>query len=241
MQSSPLFFSRVLTSVLERVLKRPVSLDPRISKGTVIWRAMTAGVGLLRGLLLARKPIILGHRTRVLEARKLHLAGGMIRIEENCLIDCAATDGVYLGRNFKLGANSRIIASGSLADLGIGLKIADNVGIGEFAYLGGAGGVEIGSGTIVGQYFSVHPENHTFDDPARAVRDQGVTRQGIDIGAGCWIGAKVTITDGVTVGENCVIAAGSVVTQSFPNGAVIGGVPAKLIRNRNRDQQVQND
>jgi acetyltransferase-like isoleucine patch superfamily enzyme len=160
----------------------------------------------------------------------LYLGGGLVRIEEYCRIDCAAKDGIHLGRNFKLGAYSQLIASGTISDLGIGIRIGDNVGIGEFAYIGGSGGVFIGSDTIVGQYFSVHPENHNFNDRSQLIREQGVTRSGITIGDGCWIGAKVTMTDGAKVGRHCVIAAGSVVTESFPDYSLIGGVPARLIR-----------
>jgi acetyltransferase-like isoleucine patch superfamily enzyme len=46
------------------------------------------------------------------------------------------------------------------------------------------------------------------------------------------VGAKVTILDGVTIGDNCVLAAGAVITQSFPSNCVIGGVPAKILKQR---------
>lgn len=52
----------------------------------------------------------------------------------------------------------------------------------------------------------------------------------IIIGQGSWIGANATILHGVTLGEKCVVAAGSVVLESFPKQSVIGGVPAKLIK-----------
>lgn len=162
--------------------------------------------------------------------RQLVLNGGLVRLEENCVVDCLSKEGVRLGLNFKLGAQSRLIASGSLTDLGIGITVGDNVGIGEFAYIGGAGGTKIGSDTIIGQYFSAHPENHVFADLNLVIREQGVTRVGIEICDGCWIGAKVTITDGVTIGPRSIIAAGSVVTSSFPGDSLIGGVPARLIR-----------
>ena len=102
--------------------------------------------------------------------------------------------------------------------------------MGEFAYLGGAGGLTIGADCIIGQYLSCHPENHHFDNPNELIRLQGVERKGIEIGNNCWIGAKVTILDGVTIGEHCVIAAGAVVSKSVPAYSIVGGVPAKVIR-----------
>ncbi|MCG8310081.1 MAG: acyltransferase, partial [Cytophagales bacterium] len=122
--------------------------------------------------------------------------------------------------------------STSMENPGRFIKIGNNVGIGEFAYLGGGGGLEIGDDCIAGQYFSCHPENHNFSDPDVVIRLQGVSRRGIKIGSNCWIGSKVTILDGVTLGKGCVLAAGSVVTRSFPANSIIGGVPAKLIRKR---------
>ena len=45
-----------------------------------------------------------------------------------------------------------------------------------------------------------------------------------------WIGSNVTILDGVTVGENSVIAAGAVVNKSFPNNVIIGGIPTRILK-----------
>lgn len=220
---------KLISSVVSTVLRRPFTLDPDVPLSTVLGRATTMAGGLIRGFLVTRRRILLGRGTRILDAGKLQTGGGMIRIQEYCLIDCTSHDGITLGRNFKLGAFSRMIASGTLSDIGKGIVIGDNVGIGEFAHIGGAGGVKIGSDCIVGAYLSIHPENHIFSDPSRPIREQGVTRSGIEIGSGCWIGAKVTILDGVTVGKNSVIAAGCVVTTSFPNNSVIGGVPSRQL------------
>lgn len=229
----------IITSLLERVLKRSVVLDPDIPNRAVIRLVVEVAIGLARGFVLTRRRLVLGRGARVHGLSKLNLDGGLVRLEEYCRVDCTSREGIHLGRNFKLGAFSRMMASGTLADLGKGIRIGHNVGIGEFAYIGGAGGVQIGDDTIVGQYFSVHPENHVFSDPSRPVREQGVKRQGISVGSGCWIGAKVTLIDGVRIGGNSVIAAGSVVTKCFPANSVIGGVPARLLRSHCESETVQ--
>ena len=110
--------------------------------------------------------------------------------------------------------------------------IGNNVSIGEFAYLGGGGGLEIGDECIIGQYLSCHPENHVSSDLTIAIRFQDVTRRGIKIGKNCWLGSKVTILDGVELGDGCIVAAGAVVNKSFPPNSIIGGLPAKLIKTR---------
>ena len=125
---------------------------------------------------------------------------------------------------------SKVVVSTSLNNIGSHITIGNNVGIGEYAYLGGAGGLVIGDDCIVGQYFSCHPENHNFSNEQMLIRKQGVTRKGISIGKDCWIGSKVTILDGVEIGNHCVIAAGSVVTKSFGKHSIIAGVPAKKIK-----------
>ena len=62
------------------------------------------------------------------------------------------------------------------------------------------------------------------------IKNQGENRKGVQIGDNCWIGANVTILDGVNLGNNSIIAAGSVVNQSFKNDVLIGGVPAKILK-----------
>jgi acetyltransferase-like isoleucine patch superfamily enzyme len=135
-----------------------------------------------------------------------------------------------IGNNVNIGSFSQIIISTSFNNIGEHIKIGNDVGMGEFAYIGGGGGTIIGNNTIIGQYFSMHPENHNFSDNKILIRNQGVSRKGIVLGSNCWIGSKVTILDGVEVGDNCIIAAGSVVTKSYPNNSLIGGVPAKLLK-----------
>ncbi|MGK0384074.1 MAG: acetyltransferase-like isoleucine patch superfamily enzyme [Bacteroidia bacterium] len=159
--------------------------------------------------------------------------GKFLKLGDQVLLSGLGQEGIALGNNVSIGDFSRVVVSTSFNNIGKFIRIGNNVGIGEYAYLGGAGGLNIGDDCIVGQYFSCHPENHNFQHLDELVRHQGVTRKGIEIGDNCWIGSKVTILDDVTIGEGCVIAAGSVITKNFPANSVIGGVPAKIIRNRN--------
>ena len=156
--------------------------------------------------------------------------GKWVQLEDHVFVSALGRKPITFGSNVRIGAFSRLITSTTFHNAGSHITIGNNVGIGEFAYLGGAGGLEIGDDCIIGQYFSCHPENHCFDDPSQPIRLQGTTRQGIRIGRNCWIGSKVTILDGVTVGDNCVLAAGAVVTKNMPANSVIGGVPAKVIK-----------
>ncbi len=160
--------------------------------------------------------------------------GKFLKLGDHVYLNALGKGKLSLGNNVSIGAFSRVIISTSLNNIGNHISIGNNVGIGEFAYLGGAGGLTIGDDCIVGQYLSCHPENHVFDELDTLIRHQGITRKGIEIGKNCWIGSKVTILDGVQIGDGCVIAAGAVVTKSFPANSVIGGVPAKLLSERNK-------
>lgn len=159
--------------------------------------------------------------------------GKWVKIGTQTLLSSYGKDSkLILGNNVSIGSFSRLIVSYSFSEVGKHIIIEDNVGIGDYASLGGAGGVIIGKNTIVGSYFSCHPSNHNFNDLNKLIRLQGISKKGIRVGQNCWIGAKVTILDGVTIGDGCVIAAGSIVTKDFEANSVIAGVPAKLLHFR---------
>lgn len=159
--------------------------------------------------------------------------GTFLKLGSHVHISALGKGEVTLGNSVGIGAYSRVVISTSLYKLGAYIKIGNNVSIGEFAYLGGGGGLEIGDECIIGQYLSCHPENHVSSELNIAIRYQDVTRKGIKIGKNCWLGSKVTILDGVELGDGCIVAAGAVVNKSFPPNSIIGGLPAKLIKTRN--------
>lgn len=159
--------------------------------------------------------------------------GRAVTFGPNTYVDAASRNGIELGNDTSLGRNSRIECTGSLQQLGVGFTAGNNVGLGADCFYGAAGGISVGDDTIIGNFVSMHSENHVFNDILLPVREQGVTRLGITIGRGCWIGAKVTVLDGAELGDGCVVAAGAVLTQGvYPANGIYGGLPARRIKER---------
>lgn len=229
-----------MKKLLESIIKRKnphFKFDPALSLRTIIAFSLSKIVNQLRAFKLlwwGHNPlwIFLGRGVKVFNGTNIRF-GKWIQLEDQVYLSALGKKPLVLGNNVRIGAFSRIIISTSFNDLGKGIRIGNNVGLGEFAYLGGAGGLEIGDDCIIGQYLSCHPENHNFDNPNLPIRLQGVNRAPICIKPNCWIGSKVTILAGVTIGANSVVAAGAVVTKSMPPNSLIGGVPAKVLKKLN--------
>ena len=228
-----------MKSLLESFVRRRnphFALHPAVSTGILLSFGLRTAQGLLRGSRLwlrgrASGGAMLGAGVRFQHLGRIRF-GKWLKVGDYARFSGLGAGGLTLGDSVSIGAFSQVIVSTSLAEPGKYIKLGHRVGIGEFAYLGGGGGLSIGDDCIIGQYFSCHPENHLHADYQALIRLQGVTRQGISIGPNCWIGSKVTVLDGVMIGAGCVVAAGAVVTRSVPAGSVVAGVPARIIASR---------
>jgi maltose O-acetyltransferase len=114
---------------------------------------------------------------------------------------------------------------------GDGIELGDSVGFNFGCYLNGYGGLVIGDGTIFGPYTMIHTANHKMDAD-RPITEQGWEAGPVEIGAHCWIGMGACILPSVTIGEQCVVGAGSVVIGDLEAWTVAVGNPAKVIRSR---------
>lgn len=104
------------------------------------------------------------------------------------------------------------------------VKLGKNVFINHSLCMMSAGGIEIEDSVQIGPQATIVTTNHDFNDHNTLLCKKVVIKKNV------WIGCRVTIMPGVTVGENSVIAGGAVVTKDIPANSVAAGVPAKVIK-----------
>ena len=102
-----------------------------------------------------------------------------------------------------------------------------------FTVIYGGSGVYIGDNVMIAPHCTIAAGDHDFKQLEKPMRFSGsITKGPIIIEDNVWIGANVTITDGVRIGKDTVVAANSVVTKDVSPFDIVGGVPAKIIGNR---------
>lgn len=129
-----------------------------------------------------------------------------------------------------LGADCYIRDGAILAPAKGSITLGDHTTVGPYSYIDGDGHIEIGSHVRMGPHVCIFSADHEFSDPSLPIWKQGMRRAKVVIGDDVWIGAGVIILAGVTIGSRCILAAGAVVTKDIPGGSVVGGVPAKVIK-----------
>lgn len=174
-----------------------------------------------------------------IESRVRLRFAGNIRLGDGCYLD----EGVYLHacpEGIEIG-DKTLVMHGSVLNVynfrdlpKSGIWIGNHSLIGEYNVIRGQGGVTIGHRVYTSPHVQILAVNHVFEDPDRPFVDQGITAQGITVEDDVWIGSGAIITDGVRVGRGAVIAAGSVVTRDVPARSVVGGVPARKLRDIER-------
>lgn len=131
-----------------------------------------------------------------------------------------------------LGKRNMVSPGALLIPYGGSITLGDDCSVNPYCVLYGHGGLTIGNGVRIAAHSVIVPSNHDLSDPDTPIYQLPTVNTGITIGDHVWIGAGVRILDGVTIGENSVIAAGAVVSKDVPAHAIVGGVPAKVIRMR---------
>ncbi|MEW5861312.1 MAG: acyltransferase [Cyanobacteriota bacterium] len=204
--------------------------------GTILRRIGTSvliqpGVEFIRACCIE-----IGDKSKIYRGTLLQSYGqdSRIKIEEQ----------VYIGQNVCLyagGENSTISLKNRVRlDRGVDIKVLDNgyIELEENTYVGpytclSGEKIKIGKDCLIASHVSIYASNHNFEDTTRPMISQGYNCKGITIEDDCWLGSKVTVVDGVTIGKGSVIGAGAVVTKDIPPYSVAVGVPAKVVSRRN--------
>lgn len=142
--------------------------------------------------------------------------------------------------NIKIGDNTTVLNNVRLAVYGSGSEA--NITIGNNCYIGFGfsalasveANISIGDNVLFASNVLVTNENHGIDPESDIpYMDQKLSARDVKIGNGCWIGEKVCILSGVTIGEKCIIGAGSIVTKSIPSYSIAVGNPVRIIKQYN--------
>lgn len=164
-----------------------------------------------------------------------HIYKGWIRYKLNVLgkIPCHAyrnwiLRNVYL---MKIGKNV-VIYGGFEIRFPWKIEIGDGTIIGDECKLDGRNGLRIGKNVNFSTGAWIWTEQHDLNDPMFASNDSGGP---VEIGDRAWISSRSVVLPNCTIGEGAVIAAGGIVTKSVPAFTIVGGVPAKIIGQRNRN------
>lgn len=110
------------------------------------------------------------------------------------------------------------------------IVLGNNVSIHPLCYLDGEGGLIIGDNVSIAHNTSIITFNHSWDNKDIPIKYNPLTYDRITIGDDVWVGAGVKILSGVSIGNRCIIAAGSVVTKNCDENSIYGGIPAKKIK-----------
>lgn len=212
-------------------------IDEAVSDGALVGYSLRRALMAARGLALVVRtrrwvyPVFVGRGVVVTDAGNLRLSPG-VTIGDYCRLDCLGRAGIILGPGTTLRRGVHIEVTSNLKRLAFGCKLGARVGVSEGSFIGAKGPVSIGDDTDIGPGCKIIAENHSFDDVARPIREQPLSRRGIAVGRDCWLGANVVVLDGCSVGDGAVVAAGSVVTDEVAPDMIVAGVPAAPLRPR---------
>ena len=135
----------------------------------------------------------------------------------------------------EFGENANIIPPFT-CDYGCNVKVGDNTVINHSGVFLDTNEINIGKHALIGPKSGLYGAIHPFDVEAR---NEGIEKaKTINIGDGAWLGGKVTVVPGVSIGKHSVIGAGSVVTKDIPDDVVAVGNPCRVIRKITEDEKI---
>jgi len=175
-----------------------------------------------------------------------------VRFDRSAKIDSSVRFIIHPGGSIIIGANCHLQSNVDLRSQPGSILLEDNVSLHPDVYIAGYGNVilrsgvsfnhhvyigcaqsiTIGRNTIVAPGVVIVDNDHIYTDPDVPIKYQGLSCAPVVIGEGVWIAANAVITKGVTIGRGAIVAAGAVVLSDVPAYAIVGGIPARILKYR---------
>ncbi len=173
--------------------------------------------------------VVFGRNVTIRHPHRIKFGDNII-IDDNAVLDGKGESDTTI----EIGSGSIIGRNSILSCKGGSIRLADKVNVSVNCTLLSETLLNIGENVLIaGHCYLIAGGNHGLERTDIPILEQPLTEKGgIDIKEHCWLGANVTILDGVTIGRDSVAAAGSVVTKPVSEYSIVGGVPAKLLRDR---------
>jgi acetyltransferase-like isoleucine patch superfamily enzyme len=151
---------------------------------------------------------------------------GLAFVAPNVSLEIGPHAEVRLGRWSWLGHGTKIRCHEGVVEIGAKTVMGQECTISAYQH------VSIGRECVIADRVMLIDFDHGMVEVDRPIRLQGIYKRDVNVGNNVWIGYGACILRGVTVGDNAVIGTNSVVTKDVPANAVVGGVPARLLRMR---------
>lgn len=177
--------------------------------------------------------VVIGRNVTIRHPKKISI-GDRTVIDDNCVLDAkgSSSAGIVIGKSVLLSRNTILSCKNG------SIRIGDNSNVGTNCLIHSETEVHVGAKVLVAAYcYLVAGGNHDHSRTDIPVIEQrSITKGGIRLGNNVWLGARVTVIDGVKIGRDAIVGAGAVVTRDIAEFTINTGVPARQIRKRTQPE-----
>lgn len=170
---------------------------------------------------------VFGRNITLRHAHKITLGEGVI-LDDNSVVDAkgGTNRGIAIGSGVYVGRNTIVYCKNGDITLG------DRVNLSANCQIFSSNSLTIGADTVVGAFsYFLSGGEYDYRSTVPFAQQSGQETKGpLTIGANCWFGAHVTVTDAANIGDHCVIGAGAVVVKPVPANSIALGVPARVVK-----------
>ena len=212
--------------------------------GKVVWAevlyTLIGGLGGALGLFLRMKlypslfqrcgrKVVFGKNVTIRHSHKIVLGDGVV-LDDGSMVDAKGADnaGIVLGDRVYVGRNTLIYCKNGDIEIGENVSFSANCMVFSSNRL-----VMKANSVVAGYVYLLSGGAYDLSDPTPLALQKGTCTKGpLEIGEDCWLGAGVKVLDGASLGDRCVLGAGSVVNKPLPADTIAVGVPARVVKTR---------